>query len=329
MGHLVVMDDSPAQLALTGYSRSLWRELMADFPSTVEYNPCGTIWVAADDEELAEVHSKHRISTAGGVRTEILDPAQLAEAEPNLRPGLAGGLLVVDDGVVNPPAAADYFLQQALANGAELIQGSPAIHAARGEVRLENGIALYADRIVLAPGTDCSLLPALPIRKRKGHLIVTDTDPGFLKHQLVELGYSKNAHMGEGDSVAFNLQPRHAGQLLIGSSRQFDQDDPSPEPAMVTRMLDRALEYMPALAQLSHRHVRTGFRAATPDKLPLIGPADGLTGEVSDESLWLAAGFEGLGITNSLGAARLLAGQILGRASAIDIEPYLPQRFAR
>src|SRR5256885_2060819 len=59
MGHLVVMDDSPAQLALTQYSRSLWRNELHDLPASVEYESCGTVWVAADDEEMAEVHAKH------------------------------------------------------------------------------------------------------------------------------------------------------------------------------------------------------------------------------------------------------------------------------
>ena len=92
-------------------------------------------------------------------------------------------------------------------------------------------------------------------------------------------------------------------------------------------MLERAIAYMPGLAQLSGLRLWTGFRAATPDKLPLIGPAGALTGDVADPSLWLAAGFEGLGITNAPGAARLLADQMLWRVSAIDPEPFLPNRF--
>ena len=68
-------------------------------------------------------------------------------------------------------------------------------------------------------------------------------------------------------------------------------------------MLERAQSYMPELAQISGLRVWTGFRAATPDKLPLIGPAEGLS---DDRTLWLAVGFEGLGITNAPAAARLL-----------------------
>jgi D-hydroxyproline dehydrogenase subunit beta len=325
MGHLVVMDDSTAQLALTLYSRSLWQQFIPQLPANVEYESRGTLWVAADEEEMAEVHIKRNTYAAAGIRSEVLNAAQIAVEEPNLRPGLAGGLLVPDDAVIYPPAAADYFLQQACTHGATLLQGSAAVSASHGEVILANGTKLQSDRIVLATGTDCTLLPALPIKKRKGHLLITDRYPNFLHHQLVELGYLKSAHTVQSDSVAFNIQPRRTGQLLIGSSRQYGAEHATADTAILTQMLERAQSYMPKLSQLSGLRIWTGFRAATPDKLPLIGPATGLT---DDPTLWLAAGFEGLGITNAPAAARLLTDQLLGRASAIDATPYLPERMA-
>jgi D-hydroxyproline dehydrogenase subunit beta len=323
MGHVVVMDDSKAQLDLTRYSRSLWQQLIPRLPINVEYETRGTLWVAADEEEMAEVHAKHSTYSAAGVRAEVLNADEVAKEEPKLRPGLAGGLLVPDDGVIYPPAATDWLLEQALALGATIFRGSPAVSAKNGELRLADGTTLHSGCIVLATGTDCTLLPTLPIKKRKGHLLITDRYPDFLRHQLVELGYLKSAHSLDTDSVAFNIQPRQTGQLLIGSSRQYSNEDPSAEAGILTRMLERAQSYMPDLAKLSGLRVWTGFRAATPDKLPLIGPAEGLS---DDRTLWLAAGFEGLGITNAPAAARLLTDQILGRASEISATPYLPQR---
>src|SRR5271166_293532 len=51
MGHIVVLDDSPAQLALTRYSQLLWQQMASPLPPDAEYTPRGTLWVAADDEE--------------------------------------------------------------------------------------------------------------------------------------------------------------------------------------------------------------------------------------------------------------------------------------
>ena len=98
MGHLVVMDDSPAQLALTQYSRNMWRELHSTLPAAVEFEECGTLWVAADDEEMQEVFAKRKAYAKCGVNSEILDERALREAEPNLRAGLAGASLDHRDG---------------------------------------------------------------------------------------------------------------------------------------------------------------------------------------------------------------------------------------
>ena len=80
---------------------------------------------------------------------------------------------------------------------------------------------------------------------------------------------------------------------------------------------------MPGLAKLSAIRTWTGFRAATPDKVPLIGPWP------EDKTLFLATGHEGLGITTSLGTARLLVDQIVGREPEIAAEPYLPSRVGK
>ena len=146
--------------------------------------------------------------------------------------------------------------------------------------------------------------------------------PGKVHHQLVELGYVTSAHHSEGPSVAFNLQPRPTGQLLIGSSRQWGSTDPEVEAAMVAQMLQRALTYIPALADLNAIRCWTGLRAATPDSLPLIGR------HPWRENLWLAVGHEGLGVTTATGTAQLLAAQMTDATPALDPAPYAAQRFA-
>lgn len=324
MGHVVVMDDSPAQFALTHYSRRLWHELAPALPAEVEFDRCGTLWVAADETEMAEVRRKAAFYRERGVAVEVLDGPALAQAEPNLRRGLVGGLRVVDDAVVYPPAAAGFLLREAIAAGAEVRTGV-AVQALspEGGVLLVDGSRLPAGRSVNATGPwSPELTPGLPVRKRKGHLVITDRYPAFVRHQIVELGYLKSAHGATADSVACNIQPRRSGQMLIGSSRQFGSEGSEVETAILQRMLDRAAEYLPTLPNLSAVRCWTGYRAATPDKLPLIGPVPGA------ERIWLATGHEGLGITTALATGRLLADLLTGQASEIASAPYLPARLA-
>lgn len=323
MGHVVVMDDSEAQFDLTKFSRQLWMELRPQLPREVEYDSCGTLWLAANDEEMAEVYRKQKYYGDRGVRVEVLDAAAVAKAEPNLRPGMAGGLRVADDAVVYPPCAASFFLQEARRFGAEVLCGVTVRKLnPDGSVELADGSRVSAGRSVSATGPwSPELTPGLPVRKRKGHLVITDRVPGFVHHQIVELGYLKSAHSMDKSSVAFNIQPRTTGQMLIGSSRQFDAEDTVVEHDILDRMLRRAIEYMPGLTKLSAIRTWTGYRAATPDKLPLIGPST-----VSDR-IWLATGHEGLGITTSLGTGRLLADLLRGRPPEIPSTPFLPSRF--
>ena len=321
MGHLVVMDDSEAQFALTRYSQQLWDEISEELPRQVEHDACGTIWIAADDAEMAEARRKEKFYSDRGVRVEILDAHSLAEAEPNLRPGLIGGVRVPGDSVIYPPCAAQYFVDRAVSREAKLFLGVAVDSVTADGVRLRDGASISAGVIVNATGSWSPVLtPGLAVKKRKGHLVITDRYPNFLRHQLVELGYLKSAHTLSAESVAFNIQPRKTGQLLIGSSRQFDVENASVEPSILTRMIDRAIEYLPGLRKLSSLRTWTGFRAATPDKLPLIGP------HPEHERLYLATGHEGLGITTSLATAKLLLAQIMDRAPVIPVAPYLPAR---
>ena len=324
MGHLTVMDDSEAQFALTRYSQQLWDQMSDALPREVEHDACGTIWVAVDDEEMAEVRRKEKFYAERGVKTEVLDAQSLAEAEPNLRPGLVGGLRVPGDSVIYPPCAAQFFVEQANAKGAALFLGKAVDKIDREGVRLRDGSTIAAGLVVNSAGSASPVLTrGLEVKKRKGHLVITDRYPNFVRHQLVELGYLKSAHSMTSESVAFNVQPRKTGQLLIGSSRQFGVDDSHVDNAIVTRMLERAVEYLPGLGKLSSLRAWTGFRAATPDKLPLIGP------DAEHERLYLATGHEGLGITTSLATAKLLVDQIVNRESAIPVTPYLPARMVR
>jgi len=325
MGHIVVMNDSPAELALSRYSRELWLALAPSLRPADAFSRCGTLWVAADAEEMEAACSLQRAFAGEGIETERLDSAALHECEPSLAVPLAGALLVPDDSIVYAPRAAQWLLEHS--PGARNIRvrlGCEVVALTHGGARLASGECIEGGLVVVANGLSAQrLVPSLPIVPKKGHLLITDRYPGYLRHQVLELGYIKSAHQSAGASVAFNAQPRPTGQVLLGSSRQFDTLDPAAEWPVLARMLARAARYLPSLPSLNAVRAWTGFRAATPDGLPIIGPAgEALPG------IWLAAGHEGLGVTTSLATAKLLAAQILGSRAAIDTAPYRVDRFA-
>jgi glycine/D-amino acid oxidase-like deaminating enzyme len=270
---------------------------------------------------MDEVRRKHKFYRERGIGSQVIDEKALCEAEPNLRSGLAGGLLVESDSVVYQLTATRFLINNAAKNGCVTRFGQRVADITSSGVRLANGDDVAAAIVINAAGVDApKLSPEIKIIKRKGHLVISDRYPSFAHHQLVELGYLKSAHGSDADSVAFNLQPRATGQMLLGSSRQFAVEDLAVDHEILARMTSRAFEYMPSLRQLSAIRVWTGFRPSTPDNLPYIGPSP------AQKNTFIAAGHEGLGITTALGTAELITCMVTGREPAIPVEPFSPSR---
>lgn len=318
MGHLLVLDDNPAELALSQYSVQRWRDWAREMPEDCAYRQNGTLWLAANAEEMAVAEAKCQVLRDQGLDCELLGAGALRTAEPELRHGLHGGLRVAGDGILYAPNAARWLLQSPNIE----LRPATVVEVDGQRVRLEDGARLSAQAVILANGVYASeLCPELPIEAKKGHLLITDRYPGRVSHTLVELGYVSSAHNASGPSVAANIQPRPTGQLFIGASRQFGSDSPEVEGWMLAKMLRRALDYMPGLAGLNAIRSWTGLRAASPDGLPLLGEHPQRPG------LWLAVGHEGLGVTTAPGSADLLVAQLFGETPPLALPPYLPQRF--
>lgn len=323
MGHIVVMDDTEAQLQLTKYSQALWNELSDELPQEAEFSRCGTIWIAAGEDELEEAEKKRGLYSEHGIEAVLLDESSLLEAEPGLRKGLAGAVLVPGDSVVYQPAASEFLLRRAVSKGAKLVRNTVISTITDGAAEDWSGERFEADALVIAAGNESGLLPELSgkIRPRKGHLVITERLRETVSHQLIELGYTRSAHGSSEESVAFNIQPRKTGQLLIGSSRQYGAENGSVDIEVVRKMMARAIEYYPAAGGAYATRIWTGFRPATEDGLPYIGKIPGC------DRTYAATGHEGLGITTSLGTASLIADELLGRNSAIPRGPYSPSRI--
>lgn len=325
MGHLLRVDAEgdadPHEYQLSHRSMQLWQAWLdesREHADAAEHQRCGTLWIAADDEEMSAAARKQAWLQAHGHAAELLDAGELARAEPLLRPGLTGALRVPDDARVYPPRVAARWL-----GDAQVIHGEVSRIDAHG-LLLTDGRRLWSALTILCGGLASQrFLPAGCLVPKKGQLAITQRQPQAVHHQLVELGYLKNAHRTDEDTVSFNVQPRPGGQLLIGSSRQLGRDDPALDMPMLGRMLDHACSFLPSLQQMSLLRCWSGIRPASSDGRPLIGAHPLLP------RVWTACGHEGLGITTSLASAELLVQLSLGQLPLLDPQPYAPARFIK
>lgn len=317
MGHLVALDDLPAEFALARYSLGLWQRW--ERRPEAEFQRCGTLWVADDEAGRIFLVEKGVCLRAAGISTEWLDVKNLRDAEPALAEDLTGGLLVGSEAVVYPPRIALSMLKRITELGGAILRGQVTA-LDNGQVALQDGTRLHGPVLIACGCRTPMLLPELKIQPRRGHLVITDRYAGWLRHQVVEVGYAASAHGGASESVACNVQPRPSGQLLIGSSRENNNSDTTASPRLLAQMLQRCFRFFPDLPRLHALRTWTGHRPATPDGLPYIGALP------ARHSVWVAAGHEGLGITTALGTAQLLVDLFLGRKPAIDPAPYSPAR---
>ena len=325
MGHLVTIDDDPAEFALARLSMRLWREW--DGWHAIERRATGTLWLAETGAQRDAAHAKLARLRDAGLSAQWLEPDALHVAEPRLARDLAGALRVAGDDVAYGPEMAARLAADVRAAGGRVHEMRPVAALRDDGLLLADGSRVAAGHVLLAAGCDSVRLwpgeSPLRMRPRKGQLAITDRYPGYLRHALVELGYIDAAHGDADESVAFNAQPRASGQVLLGSSRSFSDTSADVDAALLARMVRRAQRFLPDIASLQMLRCWAGFRPATPDGRPIIGRVP--TSERGNQ--WVATGHEGLGLTTATGTASVWLDLLLGRTPAIDPAPYSPERF--
>ncbi|KAL5057691.1 hypothetical protein RYX36_029295 [Vicia faba] len=175
----------------------------------------------------------------------------------------------------------------------------------------------------------------VPVRPRKGHLLALQNFGSLqLNHGLMEAGYvdhpsisgSESSDHGQNLSVSMTATIDAAGNLLIGSSREFVGFNTDSNESVISLIWNRVTEFFPKLKMLSlsdlsaSRKVRIGLRPYMPDGKPMIGPVPGLS------NVYLAAGHEGGGLSMALGTAEMVVDMVLDRAGIVDSVPFAVDR---
>jgi glycine/D-amino acid oxidase-like deaminating enzyme len=336
-GNLLVSDKPPGpELELALLSARLWRGMPAAEPSfgaAVEYEPKGGLVVAGTPQELDALNALAEAQRASAVQAEPVTVQELRELEPHLAPGLAGAVLYPQDAQVQPALAAAQLIRSARAAGARLRTGesvTAVLRTASGAVRgvSTNRGELHAPAVVNAAGVWGARLAdlagvVLPVRPRRGFILVTEPLPRLVRHKVYAADYVAGV---ASDSAALRTSPvvegTASGPVLIGASRErvgFDREVSLPA---LQRLAAAAIGLFPVLATVDAIRAYAGFRPYLPDHLPAIGPDARVPGLIH------ACGHEGAGIGLAPATGRLIAQVLLGEPPELDLAPFRPDRFA-
>jgi glycine/D-amino acid oxidase-like deaminating enzyme len=332
-GNLLLSDKLPgAELALAQRSLELWGELPEEAKAQVELEVKGGLVVAWGERELAELEGLVAAQRRQGVRAELLPGEALGDLEPALSRELAGGAYYPEDVQVQPMLAVARQLGELSQGGGRLVPDARvtgARHGPGGEVTAlttARGTIEVGRWVVNAAGAWAGELAQLlggsvPVEPRKGHVLVTERLGPFLRHKVYEAGYLGSVHSAGAFECAAVVESTPAGTLLLGSSREFAGFSGKVDYEVVAAIAARALRLVPGLAATRLLRAYTGFRPATPDRLPVIGP------DLQVPNLLHATGHEGAGILLSQVTGEIVTCLVLGREPPVDLAPFSAGRF--
>lgn len=308
-GFIILQSKNPGpHLDLALQSAALYRGLAEELDYDLEYLPCGGMVVAETERQAELLHGLIEKQRKANLPVELLPIAEARRREPLLAEDLWGAAYCAADAQVNPIRVAQGFAQAARRLGAQLRTGVDVkgllVHSGRvcgvetaaGDLKAEfvvNAAGVWAPALLAPLGIQ------LPIRPRRGQLLVTEPLPSLLRHVLLCACYlTAKYHPEELDpadrqhrlGVGLAVEQTAHGGLLIGSTREFAGFDRRTTLAGIEAVARHARRILPALAQVNIIRTFAGLRPYTPDGLPILGPLAELPG------LIMAAGHEGDGI---------------------------------
>ncbi|MBE0339406.1 FAD-binding oxidoreductase [Paenibacillus sp. 28ISP30-2] len=339
-GNILAIDKEPGfDSRMSLVSQELVAELARELEDEFEYRAPGSILVCENDQEMQAAEQWVARQQQEGLPFRMLDQQDLQEEWPHLAKDLPGGLECATDSTVNPVLMTYALAGAARRMGARLLPRTPIQSVLKDEggnvrgVETPHGV-IHAGAVVLAAGVwtrsiGQSLGLHLPIKPRKGHILVSARMPSIGNRKVMEFGYLMSKFGGQRSvdevyekyGVALVFEPTASQNILIGSSRQFVGMDTGVDQQVIRLIARRAIRFFPDLANVPLMRAYTGLRPWTPDHLPIVSAVDEIPG------LFIASGHEGDGISLAAVTGKLVTEMVRGESTCIPVEPLRYDRF--
>jgi glycine oxidase len=273
------------------------QEIEALTGESIGYWPCG-ILAPSYGGETPHAMASHR------TREDLL------QLQPGLSPEVRGGWWFPKDGQVD-----NRLLMAALQKGLDML-GVEQINGVTVERLVIDGDRVtglntsrglwQGSHYVLATGAWSQDLLPVPVVPRKGQLLALQATEKTLNQVLFG---------GE-----IYLVPRENGRLIVGATSEdvgFAQGNTA---AGIEQLLRATRRLVPGLGDLAIESFWWGFRPATPDELPILGPGP-------QKNLTLATGHYRNGVLLTPITAEVIGDVVMGRSARLDLTPFHWSRF--
>jgi glycine oxidase len=256
-------------LAAALESARLWpgwaEELSAAAGLEVPYRRCGSLHVALDRDEAAELRRRAELHVRLGLPTRAVMPSEARRLEPGLATSVAAAIEAPEEAEIDPRALLAALGAAAEAAGVRRIE-APAerCEPGSGRVELAAGGVVEAGRVVVATGAWAGegLLPdglRPPVRPVKGEILRLRGPASALPCERIVVG------------ERFYVVPRENGEVVVGATVAELGFDLRVTAGGVHELLREAYRALPELAELELVESAAGLRPGTPDNAPIVG----------------------------------------------------------
>ena len=292
--------------------RSWVDTLEAESGVTFEYRECGKLRLALSRSESVSLKEKLSWAEERGLHVEWIGLDRLREEEPTLSHSVRSGLLIHDDFRLDNRQLVGALLEGCRQAGVQ-VQTGKAVHAVRVAdnrvqgVTLSDGERINGDAVLVAAGAWSASLGGVP-----GELRVRP-----VRGQMLAIVPSTPVSTRVLESEDVYLVPRDDGRLLVGATVEDVGFAEANTADGTRRLLDSAIELVPALGSAPIVEMWSGLRPRTEDGDPIIGP------DPETEGLYYATGHFRKGILLAPLTARIVGALVSG-----EEPPPLPSAFA-
>jgi glycine oxidase len=299
----LVEGHSPSLLRLGRCSVALWddfiRRIRSDSGQHVEYERSGTLHVALNAAQAAELSTLARGLETADVPHTLFDSRDTATLEPALTDRATMALLVPAHGFVGPAPLIDALVRAAVMRGVSIVQS-----------RVTDIDAIAADAIVIAAGSwSAEFVNASPpfVKPVRGQLLALSMD----ERPATRVVWGTDCY----------IVPWSDGTVLVGATVEDVGFDERTTTAGLRGLLNAAVDLMPALEHAQFREARAGLRPKTADELPAIGRSSTMP------HVFYATGHYRNGVLLAPLTASLIADLVLDGRERPELADVRPDRF--
>ena len=243
-----------------------------------------------------------------------VDKCHLDLYQPGLGEAVVGGWWYPEDGQVDNRALANALLKAARELGVEIREGvilEGIIQRQQQAVALRtNQGELHASHYVLATGAWSHQLLPIPVHPKKGQMVSVQAPVNSPVPPLTRVLFGPETY----------IVPRRDGRIIIGATSEDVGFTSGNTPGGIKILLERAMGLYPVLADYPIQEYWWGYRPATPDEWPVLGPS-------AIANLTLATGHYRNGILLAPITASLIADWILRENTDPLLSHFSCQRF--